>query len=123
MREQHLIHTHRPINCTIEFMPGAKLPKPKIYSMTPREMDELRKYIDTNLARGFIQPAKSWVAAPVLFKEKKDRLMRLCVDFRGINAVCAENTYPLSLMKDMLSHLARGKVFTKLDLMEAYYWV
>ncbi|ETE73433.1 putative mitochondrial protein, partial [Ophiophagus hannah] len=31
------------------------------------------------------------------------------------------NLYPLPLMKDMLSHLAKGKIFTKLDLREAYY--
>lgn len=57
----------------------------------------------------------------MLFKEKKNGLMRLCVDFRGIKTVCVENTYPLSLMKDMLSHLEKGKVFTKLDLREAFY--
>lgn len=33
----------------IEFMSGAKLPKPKMFSMTPKEMDKLRNYIDTNL--------------------------------------------------------------------------
>lgn len=27
------------------------------------------------------------------------------------------------LMKDMLAHLAKGRIFTKLDLWEAYYWV
>ncbi|XP_013920161.1 PREDICTED: RNA-directed DNA polymerase homolog [Thamnophis sirtalis] len=32
-----------------------------------------------------------------------------------------DNTYPLLLMKDMLNHLSKGKVFTKLDLREAYY--
>lgn len=38
--------------------------------MIPKEMTELREYIDTNLAHRFIQPAKLRVAAPVLFKEK-----------------------------------------------------
>lgn len=77
--------------------------------------------MDKNLARGFIQPAKSKVAALVLFKEKKDGSLRLCVDFRGINGVCMENMYLLPLMKDILGHLSKWKVFTKLDLREAYY--
>ncbi|XP_013929082.1 PREDICTED: RNA-directed DNA polymerase homolog [Thamnophis sirtalis] len=34
-----------------------------------------------------------------------------------------ENTYPLPLMKDMLNHLSKGKMFTKLDLREAYYHI
>lgn len=78
-----------------------------MYSMTSKEMEELREYIDTNLVRGLMQPAKSRVATPVLFKEKKDGLMRLCIDFRGINVVCIENMYPVSLMKDLLVHLAK----------------
>lgn len=93
--------SHCPTDCATEFIPGAKLPKPNIYSMTPKEMRELREYIDMNLAQEFIQPAKSRVAAPILFKEKKDGSMRLFMDFREINAVCVENTYLLPLMKDL----------------------
>lgn len=59
-------------NWAVEFMLGAKLPKAKMYSRTPKEMDELRKYIDTNLVRRFIQPTKSKVVVPMLFKKKKD---------------------------------------------------
>lgn len=64
----------------------------------------LRDYIDKNLARGFILVAKSRVAAPILFKEKKDGSLKLCIEFRGINAVCMENMYLLPLMKDILRH-------------------
>ncbi|XP_060539018.1 uncharacterized protein LOC132709560 [Pantherophis guttatus] len=121
--ECDILPPHRETDCAIEIIPGAKLPKPKMYAMTPREMQEMRDYIDKNLQRGFIEPVKPRVAAPVMFKEKKDGSMRLVVDFRSINAVCVHNLYPLPLMKDMLAHLAKGKVFTKLDLREAYYRV
>lgn len=60
-------------------------------------------FIDKNLARGFIQPSRSQVAALVLFREKKDGSLCLCVDYHGLNAVCMENVYPLPLIKDMLS--------------------
>lgn len=43
------------------------------------------------------------------------------MNFKGINAVCIQNIYPLPLMKDMLGHLAKGEVFTKLNLQEEYY--
>lgn len=61
------------------------------------------------------------MAAPVLFREKKDEGLHLCVDFRGLNAVCVEHLYPLPLIKDLLAKLATGRVFIKLDLREAYY--
>lgn len=94
-----------------------------MYSMTPRELIEMREYIDKNLAWSFIQPSRSRMAAPVLFREKKDGGLRLCIDFHDLNAVCVEHLYPLPLLKDLLSTLATGKIFTKLDLREAYYRV
>lgn len=59
------------------------------------------------------------MAAPMLFKEKKDGSLRLC----GLKCTCLENIYPLPLMSDMLSYLLKGKIFTKLDLRVAYYHV
>uniref|UniRef100_A0A670ZE00 DUF4939 domain-containing protein n=1 Tax=Pseudonaja textilis TaxID=8673 RepID=A0A670ZE00_PSETE len=53
---------HRSTDCSIEILPGVMLPKPKLYSMTPWELEELRSFIDENLKRGFIQPARPRVA-------------------------------------------------------------
>lgn len=35
-RRLDTLSPHRPIDCSIEILPGAKLPKPKLYSITPR---------------------------------------------------------------------------------------
>lgn len=45
---------HRPTDYAIEIIPGAKLPKLKLYSTPPRELEELRAFKDKNLAQGFI---------------------------------------------------------------------
>lgn len=98
-------------------------PNPRFGVMTPREMKELRKYIVHRPSQGIHPPAKSCIVATAVFKEKKDGTMRLCIDFRRTNAVYVENMYPLPQIKDMLAHLMKGKIFTKLNLMEAYYRV
>lgn len=67
--ECDMLPLHHPTDCTIKIIPGAKLLKPKLYSMMLKEMEKLWWYID-KLARGFIQLACSWIAAPLLFKEK-----------------------------------------------------
>lgn len=113
-----MIPPHRPTVCMTEIMPGAKLPKLKMYFMTPREMEELLACIDKNVARRYIQPVKLRMVAPMIFKEKKDGSLRLCVDYRGLNCICIENMYPLPVMMDMLSFLAKGRIFTNLDLRE-----
>lgn len=85
-RRLHVLMLHRPTDCypTSQWIvPRAKLWKPKMCSLTPREMEELKGLIDKNLARGFIQPAKL-----------KNVSLRRCVDYRGINAICVENMYP-----------------------------
>lgn len=122
-RKSDVLPPHQHTDCAIKIMPGAKLPESKIYLMTHRETEKLRVFIDKNLSRGFIQPVKSRMAAPVLFKEKRDGTLRLCVDYKGLNCICIENMYPLPLMKDMLGYLAKGRIFTKLNLREAYYRV
>lgn len=44
-----MLPLYRPIDCAREFVPGAKLPKPKMYSMTLKKMREVKEYINTNL--------------------------------------------------------------------------
>lgn len=64
------------------------------------------------MKHGFIQPAKLRVAALILFREG---FFCLYMNYRGFNAVCMENIYSLPLMKDLLAHLAKVRIFTKLD--------
>lgn len=111
--------SHWVTDCAVKLILGAKYLKPQMYSMTPIELEEMQKYIDKNLARGFIRPSCSHIAAPVLFREKKDGGLWLCVDFHGLNGVSVEPLYPLPLIKDLLATLATGRVFKKLGLREA----
>lgn len=70
---------HRSTDCALDILPGGKLPKTKLYPMSQDEKQELRRYIDKNLARGFIHPVTASHAAPVMFV-KKDGGLRLCID-------------------------------------------
>jgi len=44
----------------------------------------------------------------------------MCVDYRKLNDITIRDSYPLPLINDMLEHLSKGKVFSKLDLRSAY---
>ena len=48
---------------------------------------------------------------------------RLCVDYRGPNAATVKNRYPLPLIPEMLDRFYRAKIFTKIDLRNAYHQV
>ncbi|XP_015280987.1 PREDICTED: RNA-directed DNA polymerase homolog [Gekko japonicus] len=45
------------------------------------------------------------------------------MDYRGLNAISVTSTYPLPLIKDLLAEAVKGKVFSKLDLRDAYFQV
>ena len=63
---------HQPYNLKITLDEGTVLPFGPIYSLSQEELAALHKFIDENLATGFIRPSRSPCGAPVLFIRKKD---------------------------------------------------
>eukprot|EP00833_Pecoramyces_ruminatium_P006384 jgi/Orpsp1_1/1180416/evm.model.c7180000073352.1 len=111
---------HRPYDCEIRLKPGSKLFYGPIYPLTDKESTVLKEYIDDNLRKGFIKPSKSPAGAPVLFVPKKNGELRLCQDYRKLNEITIRDSYPLPLINDMLEHLGKSNIFSKLDLRSAY---
>ena len=63
--------------------------------MTPSELAELKIQLQELLDKDFIQPSTSPWGCPALFMKKKVHGLRLCVDYRPLNAVTIKNKYPL----------------------------
>jgi len=114
---------HRDYDLKIELEEGTSPPLGTLYSLSPVELSALRTFIDENLNTGFIRPASSSHAAPVLFVKKKDGSLRLCVDFRGLNKITKKDRYPLPLISDLLDSPSRAKIYSKIDLRHAYHLV
>jgi len=72
---------HRPYDLKITLDEGTSPPFDPIYSLSQEELVALHKFIDENLATGFICPSCSSHGDPVLFIWKKDGSLRLCVNF------------------------------------------
>ena len=112
---------YRDIDLAIELQPGKEPPYGPIYPLSPRELETLKEWLEENLKKGFIQESKSLAGAPILFTPKKDGGLRLCVDYRGLNAVTIKNRYPLPLISEIMDRVTRAKYFSKIDLKDAYY--
>lgn len=113
----------REVSHQIELVPGAQPPSKSPYRLAPMELDELKRQLEELTNRGYIQPSKSPYGAPVLFVKKKDGSMRLCVDYRALNAVTVKNSYPLPKIDELLDRLHGATVFSKLDLAQGYHQV
>ena len=62
---------HQPYNLKITLDEGTVLPFGPIYSLSQEELAAACKFIDENLATGFICPSRSPCGAPVLFIQKE----------------------------------------------------
>ena len=120
-REGGELPPHRPYDHAIPLEPGAQVPFGPLYTLSNKELEELRSYIDENLKKGYIRRSESPAGAPVLFVPKKlSEKLRLCVDYRALNKVTVKNRCPLPLISETLERLSQARIFTKLDLKGAY---
>ena len=68
-----------------------------------------------------IEPSRSAWSSPVVPIKKKDGTVRLCVDYRRLNAVTKADKFPLPNLNDAVFGLGKVKFFTALDLVKGYY--
>jgi hypothetical protein len=101
----------RDIEFAIELQPGTTPISKRPYRMPPAELAELKKQLQELLDKGFIHPSTSPWGCPALFVKKKDESLRLCVDYRPLNAVTIKNKYPLPRIDVLFDQLVGAKVF------------
>lgn len=75
------------------------------------------------LAAGIISKCKSPWNSPLVVVAKKDDSIRICVDFRRVNAITEKYTFPMPDIKMLLDCLGGSMFFSSIDLGQAYYQV
>ena len=111
----------RVVNFCIELHPGTSPISMTPHRMEPVELQELRVQLQELLDKGFIRPSTSPWGAPVLFAKKKDKTLRLCIDYRQLNRVTIKNWYPLQRIDDLFDQLRGARVYSKIDLRNGYH--
>jgi hypothetical protein len=96
----------RAIEFKIELQPGTPPIAEAPYKMSPVELKELKIQLQGLLVKGYIHPSISPWGYSVLFVEKKDKELSLCVDYRLLNAVTIKNKYPLPRIDILFDQLA-----------------
>ena len=105
----------------IDLVPSTAPIAKRTYRMSVEELVELKKQLKELLDKEYIQPSASPWGSPVLFVKKKDRSMRMCIDYRSLNAVTIKNKYPLPRIDDLLDELQKAKFFSKINLRFSYH--
>ena len=86
----------------------------------PNQFDEVKKHLQQLLDKGVIRPSQSDYASPIVLVRKKSGALRLCVDYRQLNAKTRRDAFPLPRIDESLDALGGAKHFSTIDLASAY---
>jgi hypothetical protein len=111
------------VEFTIELQPDTAPISRWPYKMTLKELAELKVQLKELLVKGYIHLSSSPWDCPALFVKKKDQSLRLCDDYRPLNAITIRNKYPLPRIDILLDQLAGAKVFSKVDFRLGYHQI
>jgi hypothetical protein len=93
----------RDIEFVIDLILGNSPIAKRPYRMAAPGLAKLKKQLRELQRSEFIRPSSSPWGAPVLFVEKKDKSLRMCVDYRLLNEVTIKNKYPLPRIDDLFN--------------------
>ena len=75
------------------------------------------------LTSKIIEPSESEWAAPLVPVKKKDNTIRLCVDYRKLNAITKIDPYPMPRVDDITDEVGRARYISTLDLTKGYWQI
>lgn len=92
--------------------------------LSPEKLKFARDEFNSMIEQGICRPSKSPWAAPIHMVPKDgSNSWRLCGDYRALNAVTTPDRYPLPHIQDFTAGLHHKTIFSKIDLVKAYYQV
>jgi len=77
-----------------------------LYDISRGEILELRRYLNENLSKDFIQVSHSQMIICVFFIKKLKEKLHFCMNYRDLNTITVKNQYSLSLISETLNHLS-----------------
>lgn len=93
----------------------------------PAQMKFIKEAVDALQELGIVEDGNlesQWCSEPVLAKAKESHgQYRFCIDYRKLNDRLVKQNYPLPRVNDMLEAMAGKKVFSKIDLTKAFYYI
>ncbi|GBG75321.1 hypothetical protein CBR_g19954 [Chara braunii] len=89
----------------------------------PREAQKATDAILTLSAHSFKSVKEATDAVELLFVPKKGGTLRMCIDYRGLNAITVKNGEPLPRIDDLLDRVQGCRYFNKIDLKFGYHQI
>jgi len=112
---------HNNKNYNIDLLLRTKFLYKLLYSLFKKKLNILQNYFLENLILNRIRESIFFIETSILFVLKSDKSLKLCVNYRDLNAIIFKNKYSLSLIEKTLNCLIDIAYFIKLNLKNIYY--
>ena len=96
--------------------------RPYIYTIPYCYKEAVKERINELLQKGIIRRSCSEYMNPITVVPKKDGSVRVCGDYRALNAITRSDCFTLPRIDYIKSHI-RGNIFTTLDLKDGFFQV
>lgn len=93
------------------------------YRISPARKEQLKQELEKMIAADVIEECESPYAAPVVMVPKKDRTMRICIDYRRLNQATVPDRYPLPRIDELLHATKKCQYISTIDLKSGYWQV
>jgi hypothetical protein len=94
---EHGIH-----DCKIKLTGENNIGYRPLYRQSLEELEATKKYIEEYLVKGYIKRVYSSFTSLILFARKKNRGLRLYINYRRLNKIIKKDRYPLLLIEETL---------------------
>ena len=91
--------------------------------MCPAWKDQVREELEQLLQAGIITESTSPWASPIVPVRKSNGKIRLCIDFKRLNAVTKPDPFYMPLVDEIIDELGEAEILSKLDLSKGFYQI
>lgn len=113
-------------HCVLQHEISVNVETPVAFPMRRYTLDEetaIEETINKWLKDGIIRKSFSAWRSPLVIVPKKSGELRLCNDFRKLNAITIRDMYPLPSVEDIFDTMQGARVFSKMDAKSGYHQV
>ncbi|KAI7933772.1 hypothetical protein MJO29_016727 [Puccinia striiformis f. sp. tritici] len=93
-----------------------------VRQLSPALLGTLKERLAGLQEAGFIRPSTSaWSSPIVMVKHPTSGKVRLCVDYRKVNALTKKDRHPLPIIQECFDSLRGARFFSKIDLQQGFH--